>query len=312
MNRVAWIAAALIALSAIPGAFAAHVPSAVQPAETWTGVISVVQTPAWVTEQSAFTVNLEVADASEVANVSYTFCQLTSSLCYTHPVVMTSNGSNWFAGTSLPMTGYPGMLVGISAGYNISINYQNGTLIYEPSGSTSGFAGVEVAQSVTGENLFEVTVRNAVYTISGQVTEQATGNPVAGANVSLVGTGTNYTTSSSSGSYSFSNLLNGTYQLTVSKSGFHMNPETVKLRGKSTVQNAALTNASVPLPPPSSKTAPTVLGLPQAEAFGLIGGVVAIVVIVLALVLFTGRGRSKAPAVRESPSSGTERPEGPK
>lgn len=269
-------------------------------------MLAITQSPTWVTEGSAITVNLELADASHVNFIVYTFCQLTSPNCYFPAITMSANGSNWFTGTTKPMSGYPGMNVGVSAGYNISINYTNGTIIYEPQSASQSFPGLTVAQSIVNENLFEVTVRNPVYTVSGTVTDVTTGAPIADAGVSLW-TGSlaggqiaaNGSYSDASGAFSFPGQFNGSYTLSVVAHGYWTVNDSITVSGGDVAKAVAMTNHSLAQPPPpgSGSAKGGLFGLGATATTELYAAliVLALVVIVGALLLVRRRRQGGAP-----------------
>ena len=84
--------------------------------------------------------------------------------------------------------------------------------------------------------------------IAGRVIDGKTGAPLAGVNVSIAGQRT--VTTGANGSYSFTNVASGTYQVTARKSGFTAGQKSVTIRGADTVPaNFALTSTSVrPIP----------------------------------------------------------------
>jgi hypothetical protein len=78
--------------------------------------------------------------------------------------------------------------------------------------------------------------------ISGAVTDASTGSAVSGATVSV---GTHTATTSGSGSYSLSEVQEGTYTLTVSATGYQQYTQSVTVTaGGVTTANVALTPAS--------------------------------------------------------------------
>ncbi len=100
-------------------------------------------------------------------------------------------------------------------------------------------------------------------TVSGVVKDATTGNPVANAQVGLstgtVGGGAQYTTSASDGSYSFSGIANGTYNLEANRysiSGtqpFYKDAQQMQI----SVNGSATVNFSLtPIPIPGSRTVP--------------------------------------------------------
>lgn len=84
--------------------------------------------------------------------------------------------------------------------------------------------------------------------IAGRVIDGKTGAPLAGVNVSIAGQSP--VTTGADGSYSFTNVAPGTYQVTARKSGFTAGQKSVTIRGADTVPaNFALTSTSVRPPP---------------------------------------------------------------
>jgi len=81
--------------------------------------------------------------------------------------------------------------------------------------------------------------------VSGRVIDGKTGAPIAGVTVSIVGHRT--FTTGTNGSYSFTNLVPGTYQITAKKGGFAEAQKSVTIRAEDTVAvNFALKSTSVP------------------------------------------------------------------
>jgi hypothetical protein len=69
------------------------------------------------------------------------------------------------------------------------------------------------------------TASYTYYSISGTVT--FSGNPLAGATISLTGTRSGSTTTDSSGNYSFTGLSNGSYTVTPSGFGYTYAPTSI-------------------------------------------------------------------------------------
>ncbi|MCI4324336.1 MAG: carboxypeptidase-like regulatory domain-containing protein [Thermoplasmata archaeon] len=245
-------------------------------ASEW-AVLAIDQTN-YTTEQSTFTVSIEVASPASVTLAYFTFCQLSSPVCY-KPVEMTLQGTNWFEGTTQRMATYDGMTVGVHAGYNITIDYANSTNVTEPNLPNS-FSSLTVAQEVGGEYMFEMSVENQLYGLSGDVSDSGSHAGVAGASVALTpGNGTTSVTTSS-GAYSFSGLANGTYTVAVTKAGYPTSSTTVTVAGQNEVQNIALTNASAPMQNPSTKSSGNgALGFLTSASGLIMLGVVAVVVV---------------------------------
>lgn len=80
--------------------------------------------------------------------------------------------------------------------------------------------------------------------VAGRVIDGKTGAPIAGVTVSIAGQ--RAITTGADGSYSFTNVAPGTYQVTAKKSGFTEAQKSVTIRGADTVAaNFALSSTSV-------------------------------------------------------------------
>ena len=116
--------------------------------------------------------------------------------------------------------------VGASGSYSFS-NVANGTYTVTP--SETGFTFTPTAQSVTVNGnpvtvpVFIATAVVSTYTVSGTISPAPNGN-VATVTLSQNGTTVATTTVGASGSYSFSNVANGTYVVTPSETGFTFTP----------------------------------------------------------------------------------------
>lgn len=259
-------------------------------------VLAIEESPGYLLEQEALTVSVEVADAGAVAHAYFTFCQITKSLCYL-PTTMNATTGGWFVGTTYPMTHYPGMLPGIQAGYNITISLSNGTNLTEPT-AQNGFANLTLSKlNATGELVFEVTVENHRYGLSGQVVAAANATALGGATVSLSPAVDPPVTTGSNGSYSFANVSNGSYTISVAKDGYRTGTLSVTVAGASLGdKDLALANAS------SSSTSSGGSGGKSSGFLGpltetetvAVAAVVAVVIVVPLVVLALGRRRRGA------------------
>ena len=116
--------------------------------------------------------------------------------------------------------------VGASGTYSFS-NVGNGTYTLTP--SETGFTFTPASQSVTVSGnavtvpVFTATAVVSTYTVSGTISPAPNGN-VATVTLSQNGTTVAMTTVGASGSYSFSNVANGTYVVTPSETGFTFTP----------------------------------------------------------------------------------------
>jgi len=255
-------------------------------------VLSVYQTPTNITEQDTMTVAIELSDSTNVQQVYFTFCQLTSPLCYL-PIVMTPDVGNWYRGTTAPMTSYNGMDVGVRAGYNITIVYADSSNLTVPI-IPNPFANLTVAQTVTGEYVYAMSVSDHVYDLAGKVYDAVTGAAVSGANVTLTpGTGGTRTTNASGG-YSFDGLANGTYTMAVSGTGFVPSTVTVAISGQNLVKDVPLSNAGGSSSQNGAQPSGGLTGfLASPVGLGAIA-LVAIGVVIVGLVAYT-RARARAP-----------------
>lgn len=246
----------------------------------------------YTTEQSNFTVSLKVASTANITFVYFTFCQLSSPLCYL-PVSMKLHGTNWYEGTTNPMTTYNGMTVGVRAGYNITIDYSGSANVTEPA-EPNRFTNLSIAQSVTGEYMFQMTVMNQLYQLSGVVTDQSTGQTVGGAVVSVSPGNDSPETTGSDGAYSFASLPNGTYTVSVAAHGFPTTHLSVPISGGSVVKDFALGNASAP--PKSGASHAGGNFFTSTTGIALIAGAVLALVVLVAVLLPRRRRPSTLPS----------------
>ena len=253
-------------------------------------VVKIYQS-AYITEQENFTVSMQVADSTGITFAYFTFCQLSSPVCYS-PVVMSPQGDNWYSGTTNRMATYDGMTVGVHAGYNITIEYSNGSTLTEPS-LPNQFTNLTIAQEVTGEYMFEMTVSEQLYGVGGTVQDSATGAAIAGATVALTPGNATPTTTGLTGAYSFAGVPNGTYTLAITAAGYWSTNETVTVAGQDVTKNVALTNSSTP----RNQTGPTGTGGSGKTSSFLSGTtpwlIVAGVVVVAAVIAFLALRRRK-------------------
>ncbi|HZU21582.1 MAG TPA: DUF4082 domain-containing protein, partial [Terriglobales bacterium] len=117
-----------------------------------------------------------------------------------------------------------------SGNYTIA-NLANGSYTVTPSNTGFVFSPASQSVSIAGANVGAVNFTASVQTwsISGTISNGS------GASVALSGAATASTTADSSGNYSFSNLANGSYTVTPTKSGYTVNPAS---------QNVTISNAN--------------------------------------------------------------------
>jgi cytochrome c-type biogenesis protein len=252
------------------------------------------------TEQENFTVSLEVANTTNISFVYFTFCQLSSPVCYS-PVAMNATGGNWYSGTTNPMSTYDGMTVGVHAGYNITVLYDNGSTVTAPT-VPNLFTNLTIAQSVSGEYMFEMTVAPTLYDLTGLVADAVTSVGIDGATVALVPGGLT-TTTNATGAYAFTGILNGTYTLSVSAPGYETTNETVTIANANGVQNVPLYAGTGTAPPGTGGGgggSPSLLG--GLDAW-LIAAAVVVIVALGALVAWTRRKGADHPSTNEPKGS---------
>lgn len=97
------------------------------------------------------------------------------------------------------------------------------------------------------EITWTITVTASLGSLSGTVTNAATGSAVAGATVSLSGVGS--TTTNSSGVYTFTNVTAGSYPISATATSFNAANDTVTITaGQATTKNFSLTPSDTVIP----------------------------------------------------------------
>lgn len=289
--------AALLALLAMGGSLA-HSP------QTGSWAVLALEQSNYTTEQSTFTVSVQVASPADVQSAAFSFCQLSSAVCY-YPVAMTLHGTNWFEGTTQRMSTYSGMKVGVQAGYNISILYANNTTVHEPD-LPNAFSTLTVGTEVGGEFMYEMTVGVQLYNLSGDLSDATTHAGLAGATVTLSPNGTSSVTSST-GAYSFTGLANGSYTLAVSEKGYPTSSATVTINGQDLVKDLAVSNSTgVVTPPVSHPSGKTGFGYLTTMPGIAVLAVALLAVVVAALVAFSMSRKRRRGGSASVPSEATE------
>lgn len=292
------IAALLCASGVVALGTASAAPSA--RAATSTGVLSVVASP-YTTEQSGFTVGMEVSDPSAVQFAYFSFCQLSNPVCYIPAIQLKQNGTDWFSGTTKLMSEYPGMLVGVRAGFNITIDYASGN-VTEPT-IPNNFPGVQIGQEVNGAYMFVMSVGPNLYALSGVVKDSVSGVGIAGATVS-VSPSDNSTVTAADGSYTLGGLPNGTYTLSISHGGYTTATQGVAINGGNAVQNVPLYNATGPGPTKSSSSGSNLLSNSTVWVAVVVAAVVVIALLAVGLLRRRGGGTSPTPRSQRETASG--------
>ena len=292
---LALVAVALLLVG--PTGFAAAQPRS----SDSTTVLAITQTP-YITEQGTLTVSMQVSSPADIHLAYFTFCQITNNICYS-PIEMTLGANNWYVGTTNKLSTYYEMSEGVVSGYNITIVFNDNTTLIEPT-IPNPFTNLSIVTTVTSEYMFGVTVKPAVFGLSGVVKDAVTGAPLAGATVSL-SPGDNSTTTSSAGAYSFSMLVNGTYTVAVTREGYRNASDSVTIAGGDAVKDLTLTNATQSTPVGSGGGGSTTyFGLTPTE---LAIPIVVVVVLVAVAVFLVRRRRSpssSSPPVTEPATQG--------
>ena len=95
----------------------------------------------------------------------------------------------------------------------------------------------ETESSVPGP----VESQSFLSTLSGKVTDQATGDPIPHAEIKCKGEGKEATETDASGYYEFSNLRDGTWELKIKAKGYEKSKTQVEIAGPETFkENVAL------------------------------------------------------------------------
>lgn len=239
-------------------------------------LVTAISQSGYTNESGRFTVTVQVASASGIQGVYFSFCQLSSPVCY-NPVTMALQGTNTYVGTTNVISNYHTLKVGALAGYNITIALTNNTTVHYPS-FPNAFSTLTIGTEVGGEYMFEMTVSNFTYGLHGSVTDASTHSGLAGADVTLTpGNGTAVVTTSA-GDYSFGGLANGTYTVSVSVHGYPTATDTVTIAGGNGVKDIALSNGTAPPPQKSS----------ASNGLGFLGTTTGLVVLAVAIAAIAG------------------------
>ena len=200
----------------------------------------------WVQMQNAPTPNSgttvtinDTAPTGDRYNLS--LCEVLAASGSVPNFSLSGNVSPSGSGVTMMLTGTSSATTATDSSGNYSFaNLIAGSYTVTPSKSgytfdpTSQAATISTA-SVSGINF--AATPPPTWSISGTITPAGTG---AGALVTLGGAAGATTTANASGNYAFSNLVNGTYSITPSNSGYTFNPAT---------QNVTVSGANVTAPP---------------------------------------------------------------
>jgi len=113
----------------------------------------------------------------------------------------------------------------------------NGSYTVTPTKSGLTFSPTSLPEQINGANIAGANFAVQTYSISGTISPASLGT---GSTVTLSGAGSGATTADASGNYSFSGLVNGSYTVTPSKSGFVFSPGSLA----ETVNGANITGAN--------------------------------------------------------------------
>lgn len=139
------------------------------------------------------------------------------------------------AGATVALTGALSQTVTADTSGNYSFTtLPAGSYTVTPSKTGYAFSPASQAVTITTANVTAVNfTATPTFSISGSISPSTSGS---GATITLSGSGSGTTTADSSGNYTFSGLVNGSYTITPSKAGFSFTP---------TSQTSAINGASV-------------------------------------------------------------------
>ncbi len=140
---------------------------------------------------------------------------------------ITANGAG-LPGVSLTLSGAASKVATSDASGNYSFSgLANGNYVITPSLTGYMFSPVSTAKTVSGANIASVDFTGTLsgastFSISGTVTLNSAG--LAGVTMTLTGANSGSVMSDSNGNYTLSGLVNGSYTVTPSRSGFTFTP----------------------------------------------------------------------------------------
>jgi hypothetical protein len=120
----------------------------------------------------------------------------------------------------------------------------------------------------TGSGTLTLVINSGSFTISGQIT--ASGIGLSGVSVSLSGASTSTVTTDSSGNYSFTGLIAGTYVVTPSRSRYTFTPSSQTLTSISSSQTVNFTAAGAPVRTVSIKFVGSGAAMGVSESAGVV------------------------------------------
>ncbi|MCI4323054.1 MAG: carboxypeptidase regulatory-like domain-containing protein [Thermoplasmata archaeon] len=222
-------------------------PGAIPPHSSNEQVLAITQSADVLNESQELTVSVEMANAANVSDMHFTFCEIAPiAQCFLPTSMAAASGSNWFVGTTDSMQDY-GLGPGARVGYNITINMTGVGFEWEPT-TPNPFTNLTTSViPITGEAVFEIFVNDSValqdYRLSGEVRDNTTGAAIAGAQLTLA-PGNISTASSALGAFAFADVVNGSYSLSVEEAGYFPYSSNLTISGANLSLTVGLTNAT--------------------------------------------------------------------
>jgi len=156
-----------------------------------------------------------------ISNANWMGVNFTAKIVPTYTISGTVSGDTQ-AGVTMTLSGskQTNTTTDSSGNYTFSL-LSNGTYTVTPSKTNYTFTPPSRTVTISGANVTGVNfTASTTYTISGTVT----GDTQAGVTMSLFGSVSANTTTNASGNYTFRGLSNGTYTVTLRKSGYSFEP----------------------------------------------------------------------------------------
>ena len=161
-----------------------------------------------------------MSPSSQAVTISSANANANFSSAGAYSITGTISGSGG-SGATVNLTGASTATVTAnSSGAYTFTGIANGSYTVKPTKSGFAMSPASLAVTINGASGTANFSSAAVFTLSGTIT----GPAASGATVVLSGVASATTTTNSSGAYSFSNLLNGSYTVTPSKAGYVMSP----------------------------------------------------------------------------------------
>ncbi|MDH4275722.1 MAG: carboxypeptidase regulatory-like domain-containing protein, partial [Gammaproteobacteria bacterium] len=187
---------------------------------------------------------LVTINGDNVANINFAGTA-TAVTTYTISGQVTAAANAPVSGATVTLSGATTTSVTTDAsGQYTFVNLVNGDYTVTPTLANYTFAPPQIAVTVNGANVTNTNFSGTqtvvlTYTISGKITT-GTNTALSGATVALSGAATASATSDANGDYSFTNLANGSYTVTPTKSGYTFAPTNLPV----TVSGVDVTNTN--------------------------------------------------------------------